>query len=136
METSEGNKIRNAAIFVSAVLALLVLAGCSSSQKSGCTTKDCFISAANQCSDSTLTLAEDAGTFTYSSSGGCVFTKTLVTPNANETQEMKNLLTGKSLTCKYEKGKFDQRWVNSLILGLENCQGDLKDTLGELMAFA
>ncbi len=80
-----------------------------------------------------MTLTEDAGVFKYSSAD-CVFTKTLI--SADETPEMKSLLEGKSLTCRYEKGKFDQRWVTSLIFGIEYCEGELKDILVDLIAFS
>ena len=100
-----------------------------------CTTKDCFISSANDCKDIDLVLTEDAGVFRYSTKG-CVFTKTLVSLSPGESAEMKDLLQGKSLTCKYEKGKFDQRWVTSLIFGTEYCEGELKDILIELIVFA
>ncbi|MBS3068469.1 hypothetical protein J4450_07210 [Candidatus Micrarchaeota archaeon] len=49
---------------------------------------------------------------------------------------MKTLLEGKSMTCKYENGKFDQRLVTSLIYGTEYCDGELKDALGQLIVFA
>ena len=101
-----------------------------------CSDKECFISAANECQDTSITLTEDMGILKYSSSKDCVFTKTLVSLNENETQEMKNILQGKSLTCKYEKGKFDQRLVTSLIYGMEYCEGELKDTLGQLIVFS
>lgn len=104
-------------------------------QIADCTTKDCFISAANECNDITLTLSEDAGVFEYSSSIDCVFSKTLVQSHESETQEMKNLLEGKSFTCTYEKGAFDERWVTSLIFGTEYCEGELKDILVELLVF-
>lgn len=105
-------------------------------QTADCTTKECFISAANDCNDMILTLSEDAGVFEYSSSINCVFSKTLVQAHESETQEMKNLLEGKSFTCTYEKGAFDERWVTSLIFGTEYCEGELKDILVELIAFA
>jgi hypothetical protein len=101
-----------------------------------CSDKDCFITAANDCQSMNLTVSEDFGVMEYSSSTGCVFTKTLVSLNENETQEMKNLLKGKSMTCAYEKGKFDSRLVTSLIYGMENCQGELKDDLGRLIVFS
>lgn len=136
------------AIVASGLLLLVLIAGCVSPSPqppptpppttpavAACTTKECFISAANACDDSDLTLTEDAGVIRYSSSKDCVFTKTLVSLNAGETQEMKGLLQGKSLTCRYEKGKFDQRWVTSLIFGTEYCEGELRDTLVELIAF-
>lgn len=100
-----------------------------------CTTKECFISSANDCNEISITLTEDAGVFTYSSSTECVFTKTLVSLDPSETQEMKSLLEGKSLTCEYEKGEFDQRWITSFIFGTEECEGELKDILVELIAF-
>ena len=101
-----------------------------------CSDKGCFIAAANDCKDLSLTLTEDVGVLNYTSSTGCVFTKALVSLNADETQEMKNLLQGKSMTCKYEKGKFDARLVTTLIYGMEYCEGDLKDILGQLIVFA
>lgn len=135
-------------VFASGLLFLVLIAGCvSPSQQppptspstppavAACTTKECFISSANDCKDVDLTLTEDAGVIKYSSSKDCVFTKTLVSLNANETQEMKSLLQGKSLTCRYEKGKFDLRWATSLIFGTEYCEGELRDTLVELIAF-
>jgi hypothetical protein len=49
---------------------------------------------------------------------------------------MKNILEGKNLTCKYEVGKFDENWTSSLILDIENCEGELRDKLTSLSAFA
>ena len=136
------------AVLAAGLLLLVLIAGCvSPSQQppptpppttpavAACTTKERFISSANDCNDISLTLTEDAGVIKYSSSKDCVFSKTLVSFNADETQEMKSLLQGKSLTCRYEKGKFDPRWVTSLIYGTEYCEGELRDILIELIAF-
>lgn len=101
-----------------------------------CDSKDCFIAAANDCQEMNITVTEDYGTVEYSSSSSCVFTKTLLSLDDNETQEMKGLLQGKSMTCAYEKGGFDSRLVTSLIYGMENCTGDLKDDLGKLIIFS
>jgi hypothetical protein len=100
-----------------------------------CNDKACFIAAANKCENMSLTLTEDAGVFNYASSENCTFTKTLVSPDASETPDMKKLLEGKSMTCNYEKGKFDARLANSLIYGMEFCEGDLKEILAELIVF-
>ncbi len=100
-----------------------------------CGDETCFIAAANNCENINLTVTDEVGTFSYSSSESCIFTKTLVSLNANESQEMKNLLQGKNMTCMYERGKFDQRWVTSLIYGIEYCQGELKNRLGDLTVF-
>lgn len=139
--------------FACALLFAVVIAGClspsqpaaspspsalpsaSATQATACGDKDCFILAANDCKNLTLVITDDAGVFKYSSSGGCVFTKTLVSLNESETSQMKLLLTGKSFSCNYEKGKFDRRLVESLLYGMENCDGELKDILGQLLAF-
>lgn len=127
-------------------LALLILASCASPSQqpaqtiqttpTECADKNCFITAANNCQEISTILNEDIGTFKYTSSKDCIFTKTLITLNDNETPEIKKLLTGKSLTCKYEQTKFDQRLATSLFFGTEYCEGELKDILGKLIAFA
>ncbi len=101
-----------------------------------CTEKECFVQQANDCKKIEITLTEEAGAFKYAASNECKFTKTLVSLNENETTEMKNLLEGKSFTCNYDKGKFDQRWAYTLIFGTEECNGELKDTLIDLLVFA
>ena len=102
---------------------------------SSCADKTCFIQVANNCQNLNMTLNEEVGTIRYSSSKDCVFTKTIVRPNEEETSEMKNLLQDQSLTCHYQKNHFDSRWITSLIAGLENCDGKLKDTLSQLLLF-
>jgi hypothetical protein len=100
-----------------------------------CSDKNCFIAAANGCKDISMALSEDVGVFNYTSSENCTFTKTLVSIDASETQDMRNLLGGKSMACNYEKGKFDGRLVTSLIYGMEFCEGDLKEALAGLLVF-
>lgn len=97
-----------------------------------CNTKDCFIAKANNCEDANINVTEDFGTLNYDSKG-CVFTKTLLSTNG--TEETNKLIIGKSLTCKYEMSKFDSRWVNSILFGIEYCEGELKDRIVDLMAF-
>jgi len=132
-------------LLASGLLLILFVAGCASPSQTvsanspataGCSTKECFISAANNCNEVSLTLTEDIGVLKYSSSKDCVFTKTLVSVNENETPELKKLLSGKSLTCMYKNGAFDEQWVTSLIFGTEFCEGKLKDILGQLVLFA
>ncbi len=83
------------------LLFVLFVASCKStsqtipaakSETAGCNTKECFISAANNCNEASLTFSEDIGVIKYSSSKGCVFTKTIVSVSENETPEMNKLL--------------------------------------------
>jgi hypothetical protein len=100
-----------------------------------CNDAACFIAAADNCSDMNITLNSSVATFAYTSSQSCVLTKTLVSVDSNETQQMKDFLEGKSMACVYQKGQFNAGLVNSLVDGMENCTGDLKDALGELLIF-
>jgi len=93
------------------------------------------IAAANNCTDSGVTITDAVGTFRYTTTTNCSFTKTLVQLNASEMQEMKTLLEGKNMTCWYTKGNFDPRLVTSLVGGIEYCSGDLKDDITRLMLF-
>src|SRR5208283_1204457 len=127
------------------VLALFIIAGCTApaptpqnqsntSTMAPCNDTDCFVTAANSCGNASILYTDDVGTFNYTTTN-CVFFKTLVSLNANESQDMKSALEGKNMTCIYDQGQFDQRWVSSLLYGTENCTGDLKEALGELIVF-
>jgi len=125
-----------------AVLALAVLfAGCTSnttttgSPDTILQEKAAFVTAANNCTDTTATITDAVGTFQYTSTANCTFTKTLVSLNASEMQEMKTMLEGKSMTCYYAQGSFDPRLVTSLVGGIEYCSGDLKDGITNMMLF-
>ena len=126
-----------------AVALLAVIAGCASNSQAPSGTAQgvpgqdqaAFIAAANDCADANLTVSEDVGTFRYTSRQGCTFTKTLVRLNASESQAMKTMLEGKSMTCGYAKGAFDPRLVTSLVGGMEYCTGDLKDAIAQLIVF-
>jgi len=113
------------------ILTLVFLAGCAGPQI--CNTADCFIADANECKATSVEIKEEIGVVKYSTTEDCTFTKQIVSLDKGEAQEMKNLLEGKMLTCSYEVGDFDQRWVNTLIDGIETCDGELKDILGQLL---
>jgi hypothetical protein len=126
---------------LAAMLMMLAFAGCCNilpkppQPNATCSDAACFIAAANNCEDMNVTLTGSVATFTYTSSQPCVFTKTLVSVDENETQQMKGFLNGKSMTCIYGRGKFNPGLVTSLVDGMENCTGDLKDALSELLVF-
>lgn len=114
-----------------------------------CKTADCFIVAANACNNMEVTINQSAGIFRYaitqpnsnqdSNPGSnpitaCILNKTLLTLNAPK--DIKKALEGKSMTCIYQKGAFDSRWVNNIMLGMEYCKGDLKNGLSWLLMLA
>lgn len=126
------------------MISIFLMAGCCSllptpqtaEHATACSDKTCFIAAANDCNSTNITVTEDFGVMRYETSTACTFTKTLVKLDDNETQDMKNLLEGRNMTCVYEKGDFDPQLVNTLIEGTENCTGDLKVDLARLIVFS
>jgi hypothetical protein len=140
---------KTALLFSGLVMLAMLLLGCccaslpnfiptnnaTNAAVTGCSTKDCFIAAANDCNETSLAFQEDYGLVNYSAEN-CTFTKTIVRLNDNETQDMKNLLEGSSLTCTYGRGQFDENWTSSLIIDIDNCTGDLRDKLADLSVFA
>ncbi|MEK7131358.1 MAG: hypothetical protein AAB797_01300 [Patescibacteria group bacterium] len=100
-----------------------------------CATTECFVEAANNCRNAKLEVVDDADMlWRYRAAAFCGgFEKILVVLNDKETARMKELLEGKSLSCDYIKGNFDKRWLITSIFGLENCQGELKEILGQLL---
>jgi len=100
-----------------------------------CNDKDCFVSFANDCKNASYTADESYGSVNYSASN-CVFTKTIVSLDAGEAQDMKAALEGKSLSCSYKSKNFNPQWTSSLMLGIDSCEGSLRDALVLLASFA
>ena len=116
---------------IAMLLGVVLIAGCiGQSQK--CTTEDCFVKAANACSSATYTTNASFGTMSFESASNCTYTKTIVN-FSSDTPTLKALLDGKSMTCTYDNGAFDANWTKYLVLGAESCDGQLKDTLADLL---
>jgi len=102
-----------------------------------CTDLGCFITKANQCASATYQTITGIGTINYSvksvAGGSCVLTKQLVKVNPNENAVLKKVLENKQLECIYAKGQLNGQWFISMIEGLDNCDGDLKDVIGQLL---
>jgi len=145
MTSNRTIRIGNVHLILAVVILAAVLAGCAGKTTSesavqpivqtACNAKDCFVSAANNCSNISIQVAEPFGTMRYSTSG-CVFTKTVVNLSQNESADMRKALEGKSLSCVYEKGKFDSGLPSSLVAGIENCDGELKEIISQLVLFS
>jgi len=105
-----------------------------------CSTVECFVEAANECEETILELSEDIGAVEYytqlDSSGFCILNKKIIKVSDNEDPVVKRMLEGKNLLCAYQKGKFNERWVSSLIYDIENCEGELKESIGQLIVLS
>lgn len=111
----------------------LALPSISSLFSKTCLDDNCFITAANSCENARLSKADAGGIFSYSTKE-CVLTKTMAKMNDSEPPEIKTLLGGKSMTCPYSAGDFNEEWITALSLGIDECSGDLKDAINELVA--
>lgn len=99
-----------------------------------CEDKDCFIKNAYDCGTVSYEAQEEYGIVQYEASG-CVFTKTVVSLNEGEEEQIKNLVEGKSLSCPYT-GALNTRWMYSLYADFEECDGELKEILEQLIVAA
>lgn len=130
--------VLGAGVLLAVIFSLLLIVGgvffIFLSHPSGgvCQSKQCLIDAANDCGSAEFNTQESYGEVNYLTYD-CTFIKNVTKLDAGEPEVVKKMLEGKGLYCTYEKGAFDERWVNSLTLGLDNCKGDLRESIGNLI---
>jgi len=108
---------------------------------SSCADMNCFIAQASQCKSITYEEITDIGTIRYSitpensnsDNSNCFLTKEIVTLSEKEDPFLKKVLEGKKMQCVYSQGQFNAQWTTSLIEGLEDCQGELKEAIGQML---
>lgn len=102
-----------------------------------CADLKCFMAKADQCAPATYEETTTIGTISYSisanSGDSCALTKQVAALNTNENGLIKKLLANKLMVCVYPKNQFNDQWMTSMIEGLDNCYGDLKDAVGRLL---
>lgn len=102
-----------------------------------CKDMDCFIAKANQCEPAVYEETTDMGKIMYyiktDDAGNCVLRKVITELSENEDPIIKKVLEDKGVECTYTKGNFNGQWMTSMVKGLEDCQGELKDALGPLL---
>ena len=62
----------------------------------------------------------------------------LIAPDVDpegEDAELKALIEGKSMTCPYAPGSFNSQLMENLFAGIDECDGELKDIIQQLVAF-
>ena len=115
------------------VLAVLVMVVIIMSDAKTCTTEDCFIDKAYECGHASFRPQfGETGVIQYYTQD-CVFTKTMIEVGEDEPQVLRDLLNNKSLYCSYAEEEFDEEWMTSAALGYEDCEGELKDIMMELL---
>lgn len=97
-----------------------------------CSDNECFITEANQCNPAFLVVDDEGTVYEYKSFTDCTLTKSITKVSDAEPFMIKELFTEKSMTCSYDKGAFDEKWLTTLLGGLDQCTGQLKEALYEL----
>jgi len=99
-----------------------------------CDSIECFVGKANECASVTYEVQEEYGLMLYSAED-CRFTKTVVKMDESEDPELRGLIEGKSLNCGYPEGMFNTRWMYSLLADMDQCEGELKDVMEQVIVF-
>ena len=92
-----------------------------------------FIEAANAGLPARVRVTIAGSLYLCEVTAGLIFKKKFLKAHDSEPLEMKNLLTGKEMRCKYRLGYFYQPWLYRVTLGLEAFEGPLKDALMEMI---
>ncbi|MDO8804891.1 MAG: response regulator [Elusimicrobiota bacterium] len=88
-----------------------------------------FIKAANAGLPALLWMENSGLFFRCEVTDNCIFTKKLLNVSSGGVKLTDDSCSGKSLSCRYEKGHFNAALVETLAEGLENCQGPLAGPL-------
>ncbi len=92
-----------------------------------------FIEAANAGLQARVRVTIAESLYLCEVTAGLIFNKKFLKAHDSEPLEIKNLLTGKEMRCKYRLGYFYRPWLDSVSLGLEPFEGPLKDALMEML---
>ncbi|MBW2980344.1 hypothetical protein KY360_02930 [Candidatus Woesearchaeota archaeon] len=92
--------------------------------------KECFIALADTCSS--VSVKEDfVGSTIKYSIDGCVLKKEITNFDEDEPADVQSLFEDKTMSCPYEKGSFNEDFVDGLLGGADRCDGSLKSIIDE-----
>lgn len=114
------------AIVVLAVIVSIFLLSATGSKV--CYDDACFIQYANHCAYASLTKKISTATVHFET-GNCVLNKTVVSMDSYEPEEVREDFVGKSMICVFTRGDFSPLYLTTMVGLLDNCEGELKDTI-------
>ncbi|MBU2523219.1 MAG: hypothetical protein KKE23_02930 [Nanoarchaeota archaeon] len=135
-ESSRNKTIKKYALVFSAIVAaILIVVSIISLTSSTCRTDECFIQKANECQTVNMEKVI-AGSIYRFSEKDCILTKTAKTMSATEPSSVVALLQSRSMVCPYNQGNFDDNLITTVLVGTENCSGELKIALDTLKSIS
>lgn len=113
------------------VLVLLIIAvlGYLVVINSGEMTQDKFLDKANNCKPAIMDKEIGTITMELKINDDCSITKTVIDVLDTEPEAIQDLFLGASMTCTYDKGMFDEDYVNQISGNLGYCSGSLVDAV-------
>ncbi|MEA3430759.1 MAG: hypothetical protein U9R08_05780 [Nanoarchaeota archaeon] len=119
-----------AGIIVVALIIVIVLI--TSSGVKNCIDDACFIQEAQKCGKATLFKDEVGSSIKYEIKSECVLEKSISEFADDEPVEIINLFGNKVMTCPYIEQGFNVELIDSVVSGIDSCNGELKDAIFEL----
>jgi hypothetical protein len=96
-----------------------------------CDDDACFIKRADACKTAEMQKVIAGSDFSLKTQD-CVFEKSVLKVHEAESEVTIGLFEGTSVVCAYSAGDFDSDWISSVSLGLDNCEGSLKDVVEQI----
>ncbi len=93
--------------------------------------KQCFISSVGDCGKATLLEDMQGSTIKYYTRD-CVLKKKIDEFSQSEPEDVVAFLEGRTMSCPYQQGNFNEELINGILGGIENCDGELKEAIYEL----
>jgi len=94
-----------------------------------CDTAVCLIEQANECKPAEYIVNIGTSTIKMEILSGCRLKKTIIKLDETEPVEIRDFFKGKSMTCTYEKGEFNNDFAYQISGPLDECEGSLKDAI-------
>ena len=98
-----------------------------------CDTSACFIEKANACEPAIYTTTMGTTTVEMEILPGCELKKTILALDETEPAEVRTFFTGKTMTCDYEQGNFDEDFAFQISGPLDECEGNLVDAINAVI---
>ena len=98
-----------------------------------CTTSSCFIKAANKCMPAIYETQIETVTLWLETTEDCKLKKKVVKVDSKEPESIQNLFNKAEMTCPYEKGEFDEKYIEQISYDMLTCQGTLVDAVKKIL---
>lgn len=117
-------------VLIIMIIALIIIAGVGvlAMPKDCGRDLSCFMEEANKCSNAKY-LAEMDNAEVKFTTHGCKLEKEIVNVDRDEPKDVRDMFTGMSMICRYDKGEFSTQYTDRIAGGVDTCSGSLADAV-------